>query len=614
MVFTSPIFTTRPEIRGSFGVVSATHWLAASAGMGVLERGGNAFDAAVTAGFVLQVVEPHQNGLGGEVPALCWSSEKREIDVICGQGPAPAGATISYFRNLGLDLIPGSGLLPACIPGAFDAWCLILRDYGTLTLSDVLAPAIHYAEAGFPITPWLRETLGVVRQVFNKEWPTSAATYLVQGEVPVTSFTRNTQLAATYRRLAAVAEAAKGSRETRIEAARREWAEGFVADAVDEFYRTQILLDSSGRRHGGILTGQDMAGFRASVEKPVTFDYRGYSVAKCGPWGQGPVFLQNLALLAGFELDGLDPNGPDFIHTIIECSKLAYADREAWYGDPNFIDVPLQALLSSGYNAERRRLVSEHASLDLRPGSPDGRIPRLPSLPPAGPVAKANIASFFSVPSVEDSDEASAAHAMATTAVRGDTVHLDVADRFGNAISAMPSGGWLQSSPVVPELGFCINARAQMFWLDENSPSALAPGKRPRTTLTPTMALRDGEFALAFGTPGGDQQDQWSLRFFLNHVHGGMNLQEANDAPAFHIDHFPSSFYPRRSFPGQVVVESRFPPETIAELERRGHRIIVVDPWAEGHVCAVASEREGETRVLKACASPRAIQNYAVGR
>jgi gamma-glutamyltranspeptidase/glutathione hydrolase len=574
--------------------------------MSVLEKGGNAFDAAAAAGFTLQVVEPHLNGPLGEVPILVWSEANRRCDVICGQGVAPAAATIARFRELELDLIPGTGLLAATVPGAFDAWMRLVRDYGTMLLPEILGPAIAYAENGYPAVGRIGLTVAAVAELFRREWPSSAAVYLPNGAPPEAGkLFRNRALAATYRRV--LAEAGDGGREGQIERARRAWYRGFVAEAVDHFCQREKVLDASGRRHGGLLTGDDMACWEAPVEPPLTFDYRGYTVAKGGPWGQGPVLLQQLALLQGFDLDGLDPLGPDFVHVVVECAKLAFADREAWYGDPNYVDVPIGTLLGDTYNDARRRLVGERASLELRPGGPDGHIPRLLVGGREAIIAGAGIgeptAGGLGEPTVTE-------HGL----VAGDTCHVDVIDRWGNMVSATPSGGWLQSSPVIPELGFCLGTRMQMFWLEEGLPTSLAPAKRPRSTLSPSMAFKDGEPYLAFGTPGGDQQDQWSTLMFLRHVHHGMNLQEAIDCPAFHTEHMPSSFYPRAAQPGLLALESRFPEATRATLARRGHRLRIGEAWSEGRLSGCAREETPEGRVLKAAANPRGMQGYAVGR
>jgi gamma-glutamyltranspeptidase / glutathione hydrolase len=586
------VFATRPELRGSFGMVSSTHWLASATGMAVLERGGNAFDAAVAAGFVLQAVEPHLNGPGGEVPILAAPAGQGRVLVVNGQGPVPAAATVERFRDLGLDLIPGTGLLPACVPGAFGAWMLLLRDHGSLCLRDVLEPAIGYAEAGFPAVPRIGAAIAAMEPLFRAEWPSSAEVWLAGGVPAPGGRLRNQALAATWRRLLDEAEAATPDRDGQVEAALAAFYEGFVAEAIAGYLASAEVMDVSGRRHRGLLDGDDLAGWRAGVEAPVSVTANGWTVCKTGPWGQGPVLLQQLRLLEGFDLEAMGLGSAAYVHTVTECAKLAFADREAWYGDPAAVDVPLDGLLDPAYAASRRALVADEASLELRPGSPAGRAPRLPAagtgLAGDGALAGSGEPTF------------------------GDTCHIDVADRHGNLVAATPSGGWLQSSPVVPGLGFCLGTRAQMLWLEEGLASSLRPGVRPRTTLSPSLALRDGEPRLAFGTPGGDAQDQWTLQFFLAHTRFGLDLQAAVDTPSFQSDHFPSSFWPRRAAPGKLVVEAGHDPATIEGLRRRGHLVEVADPWSLGRTCAAG--RDPATGFLVAAANPRGRQAYAVGR
>ncbi|HEY1364232.1 MAG TPA: gamma-glutamyltransferase family protein [Xanthobacteraceae bacterium] len=592
-------FTTRPEIEGTFGVVASTHWIATAVGMAALEKGGNVFDAAVATAFTLQVVEPHLNGPGGDVPVILHDVRRGKTEVICGQGPAPAKATIGHYRGLGLDMVPGTGLLAACVPGMFDTWMMLLRDYGTMRLADVLSPAIFYAREGHPLVERANATIATVADLFRTHWPTSAAVYLPGGQVPATgALLANTTLGETYARVLREAESAGGDRIAQIEAARRTWRQGFVADAINRFCRTRKVMDVSGEPHGGVLTGDDMARWSAHVEAPLTYDYGRYTVCKPGPWAQGPVMLQQLALLKGFDLDGADPRSAELVHLLVECSKLAYADREKFYGDPDFVEVPMNTLLSDAYNDARRRLVTPAASLELRPGSVQGFGALVKLRREEGP-RRAVGGMGAGEPTVGRVGE-----------MAGDTVHFDIIDQAGNMISATPSGGWLQSSPVIPELGFCLGTRAQMFWLEEGHPAALAPGKRPRTTLSPTLALRDGEPYLAWGSPGGDQQDQWTTQLFVRHVHAGMNLQEAIDAPAWHSEHFPISFWPRTARPGVLVVERRLPAATIEELERRGHLLEVDADWCEGRLTAAA--RDGRRR--RAAANPRGMQGYAAGR
>ncbi|MBN9559752.1 MAG: gamma-glutamyltransferase family protein [Alphaproteobacteria bacterium] len=592
------MFTTRPEIAGTFGVVGSTHWLASQVGMAVLERGGNAFDAAAAAGFTLHVAEPHLNGPGGDAPIIVHSARTGTQHVICGQGVAPASATLDKFASLGIDFIPATGLLPAMVPGAFDAWCLMLRDWGTWEFPEVIAFAIGYARDGVHLVPRASATIETVRPLFETEWKTSAAVFLPGGKVPAPGrlFARPA-LAETYERLC---RAATGpSREARIDAVRAAWYRGFVAEAVEKFCRETEALDVTGRRHHGLLAADDFARWSATVDDPVAYDYHGYTVLKCGPWSQGPVFLQQLALLRGFDIGAMDPLGADFVHTVTECAKLAYADREAFYGDPAFVGVPLATLLSDAYNDERRRLVGDSASLALRPGTVDGRTPWVDH----DAAARASMASREA-----GTGEPTVSRLGATG---GDTCHVDVIDRWGNMVSATPSGGWLQSSPVIPELGFCLGTRGQMFWLRPDLPNSLEPGKRPRTTLSPSFALRGGKPWMVFGTPGGEQQDQWSLIFFLRMVHHGLNIQQAIDAPSFHGEHWPSSFWPRLARPGRLVLEGRFDDTVLAELTRRGHRAEKGEDWSEGRLSAARLDDDGQ---IYAGANARGMQGYAVGR
>jgi gamma-glutamyltranspeptidase/glutathione hydrolase len=554
--------------------------------MAVLARGGNAFDAAVAAGFVLQVVEPHLCGPGGDLPAVFVTATDPRPRVLCAQGVAPAAATVERVRDgFGLPIVPGTGLLAATVPGAWDGWLVLLRDHGTLPLEDVLAPALGYAARGFPLVPRIPPTIAAVAGHFREHWPSSAATWLVDGRAPQRTH-RLPVLAATWRRLL---DAAVGpTREARIDAARDAWYRGFVAEEIAAFC-TRPVRDESGREHPGLLTGDDLARWSATYEDAlVTGTGGGWSLAKCGPWSQGPVLSQALVLLPDARyVDGVAT--ADTVHRAVEAIKLAFADREAWYGDS--ADVPVAALLSDAYSARRRALIDHTASAELRPGSPDGRPPRLAAQAVAPARGDGVGGPGLGEPTVAP-----------TGAVRGDTVHVDVVDAAGNLVSATPSGGWLQSSPTIPALGFCLGTRAQMFWLEGGLPSSLVPGRRPRTTLSPSLGLRDGEPVLAFGTPGGDQQDQWQLCFWLAHTAGGLDLQAAVDAPAWHSTAFPSSFAPRGWEPLGLVAESRLGAAALDDLRRRGHRVVDAGPWALGRLCAVG---RGGADLLRAAADTR---------
>lgn len=592
------VFTTRPEILGTFGVVTSTHWIASAVGMSILEKGGNAFDAAVATGFTLQILEPHLVGPGGDMPAIIYSKKKDRVEVICAQGPAPAGATIEHYTSEGLKLIPGDGLLATVIPGSFDGWMLMLRDYGRLSVRDVLEPAIYYAENGHPLLPRVSATIKGLAEFFEKEWPTSYETWVPGGSVPEpNSNFKNPVLAETWKRIISEAEAKQG-REAQIEAARDAFYRGFVAEKIANYLKTAEVMDASGNSHKAVLTADDMANWSATIEEPQTYDYHGWTVAKIGPWGQGPVFLQTLSILKGMDIAAMAPDGADFVHTVTEAMKLAFADREIYYGDPKFAEVPLDQLLSDTYAAARRKLITDEASFDLRPG-------KLPGFEQQYDVTMDMLGADSKTGAVY---EPTMAHLREK---RGDTVHIDVIDREGNMVSVTPSGGWLQSSPIIPGLGFCLNSRAQMFWLKPGLPTSLAPGKRPRTTLTPSLALYEGRPTLAFGTPGGDQQEQWQLSFFLRYVHHKMNLQAAIDQPLFHTSHFPGSFYPRTREPGGLMVEGNFSADVLENLRARGHALTVSDPWSIGRLTAARRDADG---LLRAAATPRLMQAYAIGR
>jgi len=605
--FTRPdAFTTRPTLQGTFGMSASTHWLATAAAQSVLERGGNAFDAAVAGAFVLHVVEPHLNGPGGDMTGIFVTADRPEQPIVLmGQGPAPAGATAEHYLAEGLDLVPGSGALAAAVPAAVDAWLLLLRDHGTWELDAVLDFAIGYARDGHPMLGRVGTTIAAVSALFQAHWPTSAELWMPGGRIPVEGeLVWNPAYARTLERLVRAGVKAS-TREAGIDAARREWREGFVARAMVDSVQSPHR-HSSGTDHRGVLALDDLAGFEAGYEAAATVEFRGHTIAKTGPWGQGPALLQTLAILSGFEDRFLDPSTELGAHTILEAQKLALADREAYFGDT---DVPLDYLLSEDYCAGRRALITERASHDFRPGTVPGREPYRPPLrtsytPPAlaGDASAASAAGLgVGEPTVAPTGE-----------TRGDTCHIDVVDRWGNMVSATPSGGWLQSSPAIPELGFCLGTRLQMTWLEPGTPSTLTPGKRPRTTLTPTLVLRDGYAVAALGSPGGDQQDQWQLPYLLRTIVGGYSPQQAIDAPTFHTTSMPGSFWPRTWEPGGAVVEDRLGADVIEGLERRGHVVTRAGDWALGRLSAVV--RDPETGVLQAAANPRGAQGYAAGR
>ncbi|MET0736008.1 MAG: gamma-glutamyltransferase [Microbacterium sp.] len=603
MTFTAPpAFTTRPTLTGTFGMAASTHWIATATAQAVLERGGNAFDAVVAGGFVLHIAEPHLNGPGGDLVGIFATGDDPGTPVVLmGQGPAPAGASIEHFRSEGLDLVPGAGGLAAAIPGAVDAWLLLLRDHGTWELGDVLAFAIGYARDGIPLAAQAVATIERVAPLFREHWPSSAALWLPSGEAPEAgSVVHNPAYADVLDSLVhascTVRDDGPIGRAARIDAARHEWKTGLVAQAAAAFL-AEPHRHSSGTDHAAVITADDFAGFDAGYEDAVTATFRGSTVAKASSWTQGPALLEALRILDPLPDDALDPSTELGAHTIVETLKLVLADRDAHYGE----GVDLAWLLGDDVIAARRALIGDRASHEWRPVAGSRVRPPLRTAPEE-PVRFAGAGE----PTVDRTPVDS------TGQTRGDTCHIDVVDRWGNMIAVTPSGGWLQSSPTIPELGFCLGTRLQMAWLDPESPSALRPGARPRTTLSPTLVLRDGAAVTALGTPGGDQQDQWQLPVLLRMLVGGHAAQAAIDAPSLHTTAMIDSFWPRTWDPAGIVVEDRLGDDVIAGLERRGHVVTRAGDWSLGRVSAVG--RDASTGSLWAAANARGMQGYAAGR
>jgi len=585
----------RPMILATRGVVSAGHYLAAEAGLGVLRWGGNAMDAAAAAGFALHVVAPNQNGFAGEAPMLVYSAKEGKHWALSGHGAAPRAATIEAYRALGLEVIPGDGLLPAVVPSAVAGWILLLRRFGALRLHEVLAPAIDLADNGFVMFDHLHGTIAAHAERFRREWPSSAEVFLPLpggGPPKVGHIWRQGDLAGSLRALAR-ADRRYRKRDDGLRAAHDAFYRGPMARRIARFCRSTAVRDATCTAHAGYLTEEDLADHEAQLEEPASTTYRGLRVHKCGTWTQGPAMLQGLNLLEGFDLKGMGHNSADYIHTVVECMKLAYADREFHYGDPAFVHVPLRRLLGKAYADQRRKLVDPaRASLELRPGG----------------------MAAISAATIRDVERCFAVRLTGGGPVpgSGDTTAVQAVDAAGNIVSAVPSGGWLMASPVIPGLGFPLGTRGQMFCLTPGHPNCLAPGKRPRTTLTPTLVGKGSRPAhMAFASPGGDSQDQWNLQFLLNVAEFGMSLQEAAEAPMVTTNHFPSSFYPRAAAPGSLHLESRVGEAVRAELARRGHVVRVAEPWSQGSTMAVG--RDHKTGALHGAASPRYNPAYAAG-
>jgi gamma-glutamyltranspeptidase/glutathione hydrolase len=557
----------RPEFHGRRAVVAAGRSYTAEAGARMIQQGGNAIDAGVAAIFAAAVTEISHFGLGGEAPIIIYSARDHRVVVVDGQGSAPRAANPALFA--GQLSPPGNGPLGATIPAAVDSATLALARYGTKSLAEVLAPAIALAD-GFPMYEFLRHYLESERQACAPyEW--TMRTYYPDGRIPADGeMFRQPNLARTLRALAEAERAALAAGAPREQAIRA---------GRDAFYKGDIArrMAAAVQQAGGVMTEADLSDYEGRIEEPASATYRGLTVYKAGPWNQGPVLLQTLKLLEGFDLKSMGQGSADAIHTATEAIKLAYADRDRYYGDPDFVKVPLDVLLSDAYTASRRALIDpQHASLENRPGTVPGANPITPAPPLTG----------------DDREH-------------GDTTSLQVVDKDGNLFSATPSSGWLLGGAFVAgDTGVPMSNRMQAFRLDPASPNVLAGGKRPRTTLTPTVILRDGKPFLAIGTPGGDSQDQQILNVLLNLVDFGMNLQAAIEAPRFNSLHPESSFEDHRSQPGVLEIEAGVPAAVRDELTRRGHRLRVRPAYgiSTGVVAAGVDPASG---LLRGGADPR---------
>lgn len=571
--------TFRPPVRGTRGVVAGGHPLVAEAGLRMLHRGGNAVDAGVAAVLAGSVIEFSHFAFGGEVPLIIKPVNKPVI-TINGQGQAPELATREFFEQQKLaPPIPTTGPLGATVPGVLDAMIVALDSYGTMRLADVLQPAIELAD-GFPLDELRANYIRNTRKVYE-QWPDTAAIFLPGGREPqVGEVFAQKNLAGTLRELVTVEKKnARRGRHAALEAVR------------DYFYRGPLAKRycAAIEKAGGLLRPRDMAKFRAEIDQPTRVSYRGYEVYKVGFWAQGPAMLEALNLLEGYDLKKLGHNKPDYIHTLTEAIKLAFADRDRWYGDPRFVKVPGAELLSKDYAELRRTLIDpQTASLEQRPGDPLNKKPlaQLISQAATGPSA---------VP------EAERAH---------DTTCVNVIDREGNVFSATPSGAWLPSF-VAGDTGIPISSRMQSFLLVPNHPNELKPGKRPRITLSPTLVLKDGQPFAALSTPGGDNQDQALLQVLLNIIEFGMNPQEAVEAARFETQHFVSSFADHKFNPGSLSVEKRFGEQIVEDLKKRGHKLEVNADFSPSSAPTIVIF-DPQSRVIQAGADVRRGR-YAIG-
>jgi gamma-glutamyltranspeptidase/glutathione hydrolase len=561
----------RGEVRASHGIVAAGRTFTVDAGARLMGAGGNAIDGGVASIFAASVVEISHFGLGGEAPIIIYSARDKRVVVINGQGSAPKAATPAMFA--GKDAIPGNGPLGATLPAAVDSAAIALAKYGTKSLSEVLQPAIALAD-GFPMYEFLHHYLETERAACEP-YAWTMRTYYPGGRItPVGETFRQPNLAATLRALAAAEQAALSrgaSREQAIEAGR------------DAFYKGPIARDMTAavREAGGVMTDEDLAGYHGKLEEPASAPYRGYTIYKAGFWNQGPVLLQTLRILEGFNLAAMGAGSADALHTTVEAIKLAYADRDRYYGDPDFTRVPGDALLSAPYATLRRALIDpKRASVDQRPGDPANGAALLNLPPEGGSHANPSGASRLPAEELASVSRGFRLQAEEPQKEKGDTTSLQVVDADGNLFSATPSSGWLLGGAFVAgSTGVPMSNRMQAFNLDPSSPNVLAGGKRPRTTLTPTVVLKDGKPFLAIGTPGGDSQDQQILLVLLNIMDFGMDVQAAIEAPRVNSLHPVSSFDNHRPMPGVLEVESTLAPAVLEELKARGHTLLVRRPF-----------------------------------
>jgi gamma-glutamyltranspeptidase / glutathione hydrolase len=589
----------RGEVRATHGVVAAGRTFTVDAGARMMTEGGNAVDAGVASIFAAAVVEISHFGLGGEAPIIIYSARDKRVVVINGQGSAPKAANPQLFA--GKDVIPGNGPLGATIPAAVDSASIALAKYGTKSLAEVLQPAIELAD-GFPMYEFLHHYLETERR-FCEPYAWTMQTYYPGGRItPVGEMFRQPNLAATLRALAAAEKAALASGASREQA---------IQSGRDAFYKGPIAREMTAavRDAGGVMSEEDLASYAGKTEEPVSAPYRGYTVYKAGFWNQGPSLLQTLRILEGFDLAAMGAGSPDAIHTTVEAIKLAYADRDRYYGDPDFVKVPGDVLLSAPYATARRALIDpKRASLEQRPGDPfhtTGSIEAALDLPPEGgsyltlsidPTGELGAAGSSRL---QPGDQQPYREITELEKEHGDTTSLQIADAAGNLFSATPSSGWLLGGAFVAgKTGVPMSNRMQAFHLDPSSPNVLAGGKRPRTTLTPTIVLRDGKPFLAIGTPGGDSQDQQILLVLLNIIDFGMDVQRAIEAPRVNSLHPVSSFDNHRAQPGVLEVETSLPPAVLAELRARGHVLVPRPPFgiSTGVVAAGIDPATGQLR------------------
>ena len=564
------VTTFLPRMFGTHGGIATEHYLSADAGIEMLRTGGTAVDAAVAAVLVESVVNPQMFSIGGEIPILIASNARPNVVCINGNMCAPSRATPAAFRELGHSHIPDEGILAAGVPGCLAALVEAQRQFGRMRFSDVCTHAIDMARTGFPVHAGLlnQDKFGVFDNAakFRDRWPGSAQLYLPAGIPPAEgTLLRNPSLANVFEHLCAQDRSAGADRDAGLSAVTAAFYRGEIAAEIVKFADT----------YGGLLQRSDLANFTAPIEATTSIEFGGVELHKCGPWTQGPALLQTLQILRHRDLKGLGHNTCEYIHVVTEAMKLAFADREQYYGDPRHVEVPIAELLSPRYGRARSDLIGMYASREIRPGDPKQGNALL------------NRAEW-----------------LGGSSWGAGTVHVAAVDSEGTVVAMSPSGAWIKSSEVIPALGFPLGSRLSNFHLDPpHHPNLLAPGKRPRTTISPSIALRAGQPWMAFGSMGGDQQDQWQLQFFLNIIVFGMSIQAAIEAPKFSTEHFPAFFSPHDYFLGRLRIEPEVGAKTVGELARRGHDIDVAPSWSEGFLCA--ARRDPMSGAIEVGADPR---------
>jgi len=555
--------TFHPRLFGTRGAVAANSNLSVAAGVDMLKAGGNAIDAAVAAVLVEGLVNPQMHTIGGECPILVRAAGEGRVHALNGNMAAPAKATPEAFRARGLGDVPEEGILAAGAPAALSALLAALGRWGTMPFREVVAPAIALARNGFPVSEGLvrqhKYGVAALEARFRRDWPASAALYLPGGAVPeVGTLLRNEALARTYDYLAS------------------------ARDPHAAFYRGDVATEIAkfSREREGLLAREDLERFATRLEAPAALRFGDTELFKTGFWTQGPAELQALALLSKFDLGAMGFGSAEYCHLLIEAMKLAYADREQYYGDPAQAEVPAEVLLSDSYAALRAKLIDpQRSSRELRPGDARRRGALLP------PGERFTPKSWGA-----------------------GTVHVDAVDAMGNMASFTPSGAWIMSAEVIPALGFPLSVRMMTFYLGPpHHPNVVAPGKRPRTTLTPSLAFRGGKPWMAFGTMGGDNQGQWLLQFYLCRAAFGMTIPQAIEAPRLSSEHFPGFFAPHEGVPNRVRIEPRFGAGVLQALRRRGHDLDVAPDWSEGFVSAV--QLDAASGVIEAGCDPRGAKS-----